>query len=113
MDWMKSGNDNNFSVTAAKAGRGVAELLVDPISQGFKNDDGSVKTDGLEKIILRMENLRNITIVRRVEVLRMMMALICDLEMNCNPEMINVELTSTFFSLQRFDPSPSPNLISI
>ena len=49
MDWMKSGNDNNFSVTVSKAGRGVAELLVDPISQGFKNDDGSVKTDGLEK----------------------------------------------------------------
>ena len=45
MDWMKSGNDNNFSVTVSKAGRGVAELLVDPISQGFKNDDGSDKTD--------------------------------------------------------------------
>ena len=31
-----SSKDNNFSVTAANKGRGVAELLVDPRSQGFK-----------------------------------------------------------------------------
>ena len=31
---MKSSKDNEFSITAANAGRGVEELLVDPISQG-------------------------------------------------------------------------------
>ena len=31
---MKSRKDNEFSITAANAGRGVEELLVDPISQG-------------------------------------------------------------------------------
>jgi len=36
VDWVKSSKDNEFSITSANAGRGVAELLVDPISQGSR-----------------------------------------------------------------------------
>ena len=34
--WMKSIETNRFSLIAAHAGRGVAELLVDPVSQGWR-----------------------------------------------------------------------------
>ena len=36
LDWMKSSKDDKFSGTMANAGRGVAELLVDPVSQGWR-----------------------------------------------------------------------------
>ena len=36
LGWMKSTETNKFSVSVAKVGRGVAELLVNPVSQGWR-----------------------------------------------------------------------------
>ena len=73
MDWMKSSKDNKFSVTGANAGRGVAELLVDPISQGLRvklSQKEFLKKSG------EVDGFKKYKDCRRVEVLRMMMALI-------------------------------------
>ena len=70
---MNSSKDDKFFVTAANPGRGVAELLVDPVSQGWRANPSQkefLKKTGEVDYFKKDNNCK------KSEVLRMMMALI-------------------------------------
>ena len=57
LGWMKSTETNKFPVSVAKVGRGVAELLVNPVSQGLRTKPN--QKEFLKKIGERNEDFRN------------------------------------------------------